>query len=282
MCLVQNLHGQTNTFPTTGNVGIGTISPTTVNSMDRFLEIKTSGASGLVLNDTRGTAFEIYNAGDVFNVRHGINSRLTIDENGRVGLGTPNPGSKLDVNGNASIDGAIFAHAFESNTIAPSGGSISFYGAYSSIRVGTDHSLNIDVYNSGTPLNALKVAQNGNISVNGNIGIGTTSPSERLSVNGNISTKKLIITQTGWSDYVFHKEYMLKSLSDIEAFIKKNKHLPDIPSAAEVEKNGISVGDNQALLLKKIEELTLYVIDLQRQNSKQQAQIDRLLKRKNR
>jgi hypothetical protein len=65
----------------------------------------------------------------------------------------------------------------------------------------------------------------------------------------------------GWSDYVFNDDYKLRSLSSLESFIKQNKHLPEVPSAKEVEEKGISVGDNQALLLKKIEELTLYVIE---------------------
>jgi len=96
----------------------------------------------------------------------------------------------------------------------------------------------------------------------GNVGIGTTTTlSEKFSVNGNIKAQKLIVTQTGWSDYVFNKDYKLKSLQNLEAYINQNKHLPEIPTAKEVEGKGISVGDNQVLLLKKIEELTLYLID---------------------
>jgi len=95
----------------------------------------------------------------------------------------------------------------------------------------------------------------------GNVGIGTTTPSEKFAVNGNIKAKKIIVSQTGWPDYVFDASYSLRSLSEVEKFIAKNKRLPDMPSAKEVEKKGISVGDNQALLLKKIEELTLYLIE---------------------
>jgi hypothetical protein len=100
----------------------------------------------------------------------------------------------------------------------------------------------------------------------GNVGIGIDSPLAKLSVNGNIlangyiKSKKLTVTQLGWSDYVFNDDYNLRSLFSLEAFIKKNRHLPEMASTKEVEQNGISVGDNQALLLKKIEELTLYLI----------------------
>jgi hypothetical protein len=96
----------------------------------------------------------------------------------------------------------------------------------------------------------------------GNIGIGTITPSEKLSVNGNVKAKKIIVSQTGWPDYVFDSSYALRTLSEVEKFIAVNKHLPDMPSAKEVEQKGISVGDNQALLLKKIEEMTLYILQI--------------------
>jgi hypothetical protein len=87
-----------------------------------------------------------------------------------------------------------------------------------------------------------------------------------LAVNGTISAQKMTITQTGvWPDYVFSSHYKLPSLKEVEQFIQQNSHLPGIPSAAEVEKKGIDVGENQAALLKKIEELTLYLIQQQKE-----------------
>jgi hypothetical protein len=101
----------------------------------------------------------------------------------------------------------------------------------------------------------------------GNVTIGSIPSSglEKLNVDGRIKTKKLIVTQTGWSDYVFAADYKLRPLSSLKTFIKRNKHLPEVPSAKEVEETGINVGDMHALLLKKIEELTLYIIDQQEQ-----------------
>jgi hypothetical protein len=110
----------------------------------------------------------------------------------------------------------------------------------------------------------------------GNIGIGTTDPKEKLSVNGNIRTKKLIVTQTGWPDYVFSTNYKLRSLHSLEAFINKNKHLPDVPSDKEVEKAGVDVGATQAALLKKIEELTLYVINQDKKQENLQRRVKQL------
>ena len=100
----------------------------------------------------------------------------------------------------------------------------------------------------------------------------------KLYVEGGIRTRKLKVDApvTVWPDYVFEPSYQLPSLSSVEAFIKSNKHLPDIPSADEVERNGTDVGDLQADLLKKVEELTLYVIEQDKKIKKQQEQINKL------
>jgi hypothetical protein len=83
--------------------------------------------------------------------------------------------------------------------------------------------------------------------------------------NGTVRVKKITVTPAGWADYVFAHDYKLRTLDQVAAYIETNKHLPDMPSAKEVEEKGISLGDNQALLLRKIEELTLYVIDLKKE-----------------
>ncbi|MBN9300144.1 MAG: hypothetical protein J0I41_24310 [Filimonas sp.] len=98
----------------------------------------------------------------------------------------------------------------------------------------------------------------------GNVGIGTINPSEKLSVDGNIRTRKVIVTQTGWPDYVFDSSYQIPSLDSVSSFIQVNKRLPDMPSAAVVEKDGHDLGEVQKQLLKKVEELTLYVIEQQK------------------
>jgi hypothetical protein len=100
-----------------------------------------------------------------------------------------------------------------------------------------------------------------------------------LAVNGTVSAQKMLISQTGrWPDYVFSKQYHLPSLTEVENFINQNNHLPGIPSAAEVEKRGIDVANNQAALLKKIEELTLYVIEQEKQLQSQKEEISELKK----
>ena len=104
------------------------------------------------------------------------------------------------------------------------------------------------------------------------VGIGTTSTSYKLSVNGTIRAKEVIV-DTGWSDYVFDDDYPLASLSEVEAHIKEKRHLPGIPSAREVEKEGVSLGEMQSVLLAKIEELTLYQIAMQKRLDSQAAKI---------
>ncbi|WP_430906536.1 hypothetical protein [Maribacter sp. 2-571] len=95
----------------------------------------------------------------------------------------------------------------------------------------------------------------------GNVGIGTTDPGAdwKLAVNGKIRAKEIKV-ETGWADYVFEKDYPLPSLTEVEAHIAKKGHLINIPSAAEVETNGVELGEMNKLLLEKIEELTLYLI----------------------
>jgi uncharacterized coiled-coil protein SlyX len=98
-----------------------------------------------------------------------------------------------------------------------------------------------------------------------------------LAVNGTVSAQKMLISQTSrWPDYVFSKQYKLPSLGEVETFINQNNHLPGIPSAAEVEKKGIDVANNQAALLKKIEELTLYIIEQEKTIQKQNDQFKEL------
>lgn len=105
----------------------------------------------------------------------------------------------------------------------------------------------------------------------GNVGIGTSlanNPNNyKLAVKGKIGAQEVQVenTSTTWADYVFEPDYKLLSLSEVEKFVKLNKHLPEIPSAEEIRINGHKLGEMDVLLLKKVEELTLYVIELRKE-----------------
>ncbi len=110
-----------------------------------------------------------------------------------------------------------------------------------------------------------------NLLVKGRIGIGTEMvDGYGLSVKGKIraSDDIKVYPATEWADYVFAEDYKLLSIKEVSAYIHKNKHLPEMPSASEVKKEGIQLGEMDALLLQKIEELTLYVIQLEQENEK--------------
>lgn len=125
-----------------------------------------------------------------------------------------------------------------------------------------------------TILPVLVTDDNGNMAVKTNI----IDPDHALSVNGSIRAKEVKV-EAGWADYVFDKKYPLRSLKEVENYIGQNKHLPDVPSAAEVAKNGVKVGETEALLLKKIEELTLYLIEKDKQLQLQEKRLKALEQR---
>ena len=99
----------------------------------------------------------------------------------------------------------------------------------------------------------------------GRVGIGTKQPQSLLAVDGTITTKEVIVTEADWADFVFEEGYDLPSLEEVEAHIGEQGHLPDVPSAKEVEENGVKVGEMNATLLQKIEELTLYAIEREKE-----------------
>ena len=121
---------------------------------------------------------------------------------------------------------------------------------------------------------AFGYSKTSNVSFNGNVGIGKAPiASYKLAVNGGIVATSLdIMNPVPQSDFVFEKDYKLRTLAETEAYVTKNKHLPEVPSAAEFKQNGYSVGTMDDILLRKVEELTLYMIELQKQNNEMQKQ----------
>jgi hypothetical protein len=201
-----------------------------------------------------------------------------------VGIGTSNPQTTLDVNGVIHTMGGLISYG-KDGAIAPGNLAGYFLGP-------SDGSSNIIIQGqAGTGVAFWLSATNGNFKIGGSggsepatgainvdyadhVGINTQDTKGYMfAVAGSaIFTQAVVKLQANWPDYVFHKAYHLPSLDSIAAYIKTNNHLPDMPSAEEVTKNGIDLGANQARLLEKIEQLTLYTIELQKRVDLSQAE----------
>lgn len=206
-----------------------------------------------------------------------------------VGIGTVSPSSRLHVVGNQLLDGNLtFATGTESIQFANPGGTpapmiymfqsgtvntnrmlVAHSPAYPNWGLQyTDVTDQFDFIANGTSKMAVNLSS-------GNVGIGVVSPIYRLEVCGTIRAKEVRV-ETGWCDYVFEKDYKLRSIEELEKYINDNKHLPGIAPASEVEKEGLKVGEMNKAMMEKIEELSLYIIQVSKENKRLQAEIDAL------
>ena len=227
--------------------------------------------------------------------------RARFSSTGSLGIGTAAPYSTLHVNGSytqtsPSATGTFLISQPDNNRV------VFTHSAFGTIlNAGPDNVVRFDGQQINAAQRGAYLSNNtggyalqtvsGNVTLNTADGvtlIGTTvSPSSeaKLAVNGNIWTKKIRVTTSGWADYVFEDEYQLRPLKDLGVFVKKFHHLPEVPSAGEVQSGGVDLGDNQVLLLKKIEELTLYLLQQDQRLDQQSQEISELkqelIKRKN-
>ncbi|MEP3390178.1 MAG: hypothetical protein ABJO02_18435 [Reichenbachiella sp.] len=251
-----------------------------VSGQTAELSIANRAVSSHVNNPTLGERWVIYNNGTSTDGRLRFwtgGDKVTFTKEGSVGIGTSSPSKLLDVNGDAKIGNLQSRHYFKISSNAypeiryetPSGDE--------TIRLGMAHQSepfylfddqDFYIWTAETNSTPLLVKQNGNIVLNakmGNVGIGTTTPDAKLTVKGDIHAERVKVDlNIPAPDYVFEADYDLRSLEETASYIQENKHLPEVPSAKELEASGIDLVEMNMLLLKKIEELTLHVIEQNR------------------
>ncbi len=249
-----------------GKVGIGTLTPEYPLDVagwvkSQYLLIKpTSPVEGGELSLEGSTGYNSWfldNHAGRYRLHHSGATFFQVNPNGNVGIGTTTPGEKLDVEGR--IKAATFLSRRPNEQVgwglkieqrSDLAGFITLAGRNLTIDFGWDKALTL-----GSSHHA---QYSGKVLIPGaNVGIGTSSPTEKLHVNGRIRATG----QVGWSDFVFYDDYQLPTLAEVEQHIEEKGHLKDIPSEEEVLEHGIDLTEMDSKLLQKIEELTLYLIE---------------------
>jgi hypothetical protein len=221
ICLGFFLDGfsQSNTFPSSGNVGIGILNP-----IHEELEIKTTSSGAGIIIERIGAKYGKLISGTV-------GAGFLFSNDGVFGIGP-----STDITASGPIESGLFV-----------------------------------VYGNNHP------------SYPGQAVFGSWSPGDnsKVSVNGRLRTEEVkVVADITAPDYVFKKDYNLRSLSEVKNFILENGHLPEIPSAAEFKENGLLLGQMSFDLLKKIEELTLYLLDLKEENENLKIRVSELENKK--
>ncbi|WP_123848236.1 hypothetical protein [Chitinophaga lutea] len=211
---------------------------------------------------------------------------LHMSTDGKVGIGTEYPFEKLSVIGNI-----MTCSPYPGSGLTPQAAWVGSYATNAnSSQVGfagmkVEYGRLGDLDFSST-LKFLTCRDNEpvermTIDAQGNVGIGKAAPANyKLAVEGTIGARRVKITQETWADHVFDKSHQRPSLAALDQYITAHRHLPGIPTAAEVKENGVDVGDMQAKLLEKVEELTLYLIEERKRNDALEKRIRQLEKRK--
>lgn len=262
----------------TGNIGLGTTSP--LEKLHLTGNVLLNGTNPKVIlggaSDKAQLSYELTSNSTDFNITQfantlflsrttglfGFVNDLVVYSNGYVGIGTSVPETRLNVLNGTDVGSA-------------SGGFLQL-GSDNEINVAFDNN-EIQARNNGAV--AKLTINNGGGAVQ--IGTATVPAGYTFGVNGRVICEELkIMDSVNWPDYVFRDDYPLRGIDELRRYIHLHKHLPNIPSADTVEKDGFLIGDMQKRMLEKIEELTLYVLLLEEKTSKLMAEVE-VLKNKN-
>ena len=246
------------------------------------MESTSSGNKLSSYGSSKNLLFDMRSGGGYYFQING-SSKFSINSTGNVGIGTTSPDNKLHVyvgesGGSSTNNTTLTLENSTSNFLQFLTPSINVQG----IMFGDpEHSYSGYIrYNHSDNSMRLWTNESEKLSIlsNGNVGIGTTNPgSYKLAVEGTIGAREVKVTTEAWADFVFEDDYNLMPIKEVESFVKENKHLPDVPSESEVMENGISLGEMDKILLQKIEELTLYIIELKKENEEIKKQVELLI-----
>jgi len=267
-------------FETTHKYGLfdGVVSKTSVG-LNTTSNYRRSLFKAEFTSAVGGYAYTTFRAGEL---KHSVDAFGNGYFSGKVGIGTTLPQSTIHIRNTA--DGSGVFSGIRMEPASSTDGIHNIIGfRCQGLRLGGGQNSNftrseILLQDRGISFGTNPSATAGSLMTermvilsNGNIGIGTTTiPSGyKLAVKGKILTEgvKVSVNSTDWSDFVFADSYTLRPLEEVETFIKENKHLPEVPSAEQVGEQGIDLAKMDAVLLQKIEELTLYIIDIQKTNN---------------